>query len=110
MLGRDDGPRALNAGGVWRLATRDGAECLGRDDCGTLQPGKCADVTFFRLDDLAHAGMAGALAALALAPPARAEAVVVNGKVVVRAGRLLTGDEEQIARDIAVESRRIATS
>jgi hypothetical protein len=42
-----------------------------------------------------------------LAPPARAEAVVVNGRVVVRDGRLLTGDEDQIARDIAIESKRL---
>jgi len=84
-----------------------GAACLGRDDCGTLEPGKCADVAFFRVDDLAHAGMDDLLAALALAPPARAEAVVVNGKVVVREGRLLTGDETTIAREIAAESNRL---
>jgi hypothetical protein len=33
--------------------------------------------------------------------------VVVNGKIVVRHGRLLTGEEDQIARDIAAESRRL---
>jgi hypothetical protein len=49
------------------------------------------------------------LAALALAPPTRAEAVVVNGKVVVRDGLLLTGDEIAIARDIALESTRLAS-
>ena len=47
------------------------------------------------------------LAGLALAPPARAEAVVVNGKIVVRDGRLLTGDEDSITRDIAAESKRL---
>jgi cytosine/adenosine deaminase-related metal-dependent hydrolase len=80
---------------------------LGRDDCGTLEVGKCADVAFFRVDDLAHAGVDDALAGLALAPPARAEAVVVNGKIVVRDGRLLTGDEDSITRDIAAESKRL---
>ena len=39
----------------------------------------------------------------------RAEAVVVNGKVVVRDGRLLTGDETAIARDLAVESKLLAS-
>jgi len=102
-----DAATALDARGAWRLATAGGAACLGRDDCGSLEPGKCADVAFFRIDDLAHAGIEDPLAALALAPPARAEAVVVNGKVVVRDGRLLTGDETRIARDIAAESKRL---
>ena len=107
MRGDPDAATALDARGAWRLATAGGAACLGRDDCGTLEPGKCADVAFFRIDDLAHAGIEDPLAALALAPPARAEAVVVNGKVVVRDGRLLTGDETTIARDIAAESKRL---
>jgi cytosine/adenosine deaminase-related metal-dependent hydrolase len=107
MRGDPDAAAALDARGAWRLATAGGAACLGRDDCGTLETGKCADVAFFRIDDLAHAGIEDPLAALALAPPARAEAVVVNGKVVVRDGRLLTGDETTIARDIAAESKRL---
>ena len=109
MVSREDAATALSARQAWNLATVGGAACLGRDDCGTLAAGNCADVAFFRLDDLAHAGMDDPLAALALAPPARAEAVVVNGKVVVRNGRLLTGDEAAIARDLAVESKRLAS-
>ena len=101
-------PRALDARAAWRLATLGGAECLGRDDCGSLGVGKCADVACFRIDDLAHAGMTDPLAGLALAPPARAETVVVNGRVVVREGRLLTGDEAEIAREIAAVSVRLA--
>src|SRR5258708_7659118 len=109
VQGDPDAATALGARGAWRLATAGGAACLGRGDRGTLEPGKCADVAFFRIDGLAHAGIEDPLAALALAPPARAEAVVVNGKVVVRDGRLVTGDEHQIARDIALESRRLRT-
>jgi cytosine/adenosine deaminase-related metal-dependent hydrolase len=107
VQGDPDAATALSARGAWRLATAGGAACLGRDDCGTLEQGKCADVAFFRIDDLAHAGIEDPLAALALAPPARAEAVVVNGKVVVREGRLLTGDEAQITRDLGLESKRL---
>jgi len=33
---------------------------------------------------------------------------VVNGRAVVREGRLLTGDENQIAREIAATSERLA--
>ena len=107
MRGREDAATALGARDAWTLATAGGAACLGRDDCGTLEPGKCADLAFFRLDDLAHAGIDDPLAALALAPPARAQAVVVNGKVVVREGCLLTGDEDTITKDITAESKRL---
>jgi len=101
------GPGALDARSAWRLATQGGAECLGRDDCGALAPGKCADVALFRVDDLAHRGIADRLAGLALAPPSRAEAVVVDGRVVVREGRLVTADEEEIAREIGAASARL---
>ena len=109
MLGREDAATALSAREAWSLATIGGAACLGRDDCGTLAAGNCADVAFFRMDDLAHVGMDDPVAALALAPPARAEAVVVNGKVIVRDRRLLTGDEDAITRELAAESKRLAS-
>ncbi|HEX2681070.1 MAG TPA: amidohydrolase family protein, partial [Candidatus Dormibacteraeota bacterium] len=105
---RATSPRALDARTAWHLATTGGAECLGRDDCGTLEVGKCADVACFRVDDLAHAGIKDLVAALVLAPPARAQAVIVNGKAVVRESRLLTGDEDEIAREIAATSARLA--
>jgi len=101
------GPNALDARSAWRLATSGGAECLGREDCGALAPGKCADVALFRIDDLAHAGIVDLLAGLALAPPARASAVIVNGRVVVFDGRLLTADEDEIAREVAATSGRL---
>jgi cytosine/adenosine deaminase-related metal-dependent hydrolase len=105
---RNATPTAMDARTAWRLATKGGADCLGRDDCGTLEVGKCADVACFRIDDLAHAGIKDLLAGLALAPPARAETVVVNGRLVVRGGQLLTGDEDEIAREIFATSERLA--
>jgi cytosine/adenosine deaminase-related metal-dependent hydrolase len=104
---RDRAPAALDARSAWRLATRGGADCLGRDDCGSLEVGKCADVACFRVDDLAHAGIKDLVAGLALAPPSRAQIVVVNGRVVVRDGRLLTADEDEVAREIAATSARL---
>jgi len=105
---RSSSPQALDARAAWRLATQGGADCLGREDCGTLEQGKCADIACFRVDDLAHAGIKDLVAGLALAPPARAQTVIVNGRVVVRGGKLLSADEDQITRDIAATSRRLA--
>ena len=53
-------------------------------------------------------GVNDPLAGLALAPPARAEAVVVNGRIVVRDGRLLTADEDEVAREISSFGRRLS--
>ncbi len=101
-------PTAVDARTVLRLATRGGAECLGRDDCGMLEPDMCADIACFRVDDLAHAGIKDLLAAVALAPPARAHTVVVNGRVAVRGGKLLTADEDEIARELGATAVRLA--
>jgi cytosine/adenosine deaminase-related metal-dependent hydrolase len=106
---RVESPQALDARTALRLATAGGAACLGRSDCGVLAPGMCADIACFRVDDLAHAGIEDLVAGVVLAPPARAETVVVNGKLVVREGRLLTADETEIARDLASVSLRLAT-
>ncbi|HZK72377.1 MAG TPA: 8-oxoguanine deaminase [Clostridia bacterium] len=106
IMGREDAPSALGARDAWHLASAGGAACLGRDDCGTLEPGKCADIACYAVDDLA--GIADKFAGLALAPPSRAEAVVVNGRVVVRDGRLLTANEDDIAADLALASVRLA--
>jgi cytosine/adenosine deaminase-related metal-dependent hydrolase len=107
LLGRDAGAGALDARTAWGLASGGGAACLGRDDCGALEVGRCADVALYRVDDLLHTGIEDPLEALALAPPARAEAVVVNGRVVVREGRLLTADEGELASGVLEASRRL---
>jgi cytosine/adenosine deaminase-related metal-dependent hydrolase len=107
LLGRDDAATALDGREAWRLAWTGGAACLGREDCGTLEPGKCADLAAFRIDDLSHVGIEDPLQALALAPPARAEAVLVNGRVVVREGRLQTADEDSVKAGLALACRRL---
>jgi 8-oxoguanine deaminase len=75
------------------LATIGGARVLGRSDIGSLEPGKCAD--FFSLD-LHTIGYAGALhdpvAAVLFCAPQRARTTVINGKVVVQNGEIVTMD------------------
>jgi len=88
------GAAALSAREALCLATRGGAEVLGRDDIGHLAPGMAADVVAF---DLRTPGFAGAaehdpLAALVLCAPTHAALSVVDGRVVVREGRLATID------------------
>ena len=98
---------ALGPGEALAIATKGGARVLGRPELGTLEPGRRGDVALYRMDQLGLAGIADPLLALALAPPARAWAVVVEGQVVVRDGRLVKEEEESIARDLTTVSRRL---
>lgn len=89
--GGGGGPNAMTARTALELATHGGARVLGRDDIGVIAPGMAADLALFRLDDV---GFAGALhdpvAALLFCAPRRADYTIVNGRVVVREGRLTT--------------------
>jgi 8-oxoguanine deaminase len=87
------GPGAMTAREVLEMATLGGARVLGRNDIGALAPGMSADLVTIPLDDI---GMAGAhhdpLAALFFCHVPRVRHSVVNGRMVVRDGQLLTID------------------
>jgi cytosine/adenosine deaminase-related metal-dependent hydrolase len=88
---RDPDPaRWLGAEDVLWMATRGGAACLGRDDIGSLEPGKAADLVLVDTRRLSYAG-AGSdiLAALVFTPfPEPVDTVMVNGRLVVEGGQL----------------------
>lgn len=82
------------------IGTRGGAEVLGRDDIGHLAPGMCAD--FYSLD-LGTIDFAGGLhdpvASVVFCAPRRVTTTVVNGKVVVADGQIVTVDMEPVIAD-----------
>jgi cytosine/adenosine deaminase-related metal-dependent hydrolase len=102
-------PAALTARDALRLATRGGADCLGRDDMGSLEAGRRADIALFGVDGLGFAG-AGAdpVAAVVHCQPQRVRHLVVEGRVVVRDGELVTADEREITAEGHRVGRRIA--
>lgn len=102
-----DGPLALSARDALRLATRGGAACLGRDDIGSLEAGKVADIVLFDAESLEMAGGSGDLLATVVLGAAKPHTVIVNGRTVVIAGRLLTGDTNEIAARQNRESARL---
>lgn len=89
-----EGPAALTALDVLKLATRGGAQVLGRDDIGYLAPGMAADFIGYRLDTLGLAGGAvhDPLASLIFCQPPNVDLSVINGKIIVQEGRFLTVD------------------
>jgi len=94
-FGCDHGPAEMTPRDALRLATRGGAEVLGRaQEIGQLRAGYCADVALFRTDTLAMAGGAvhDPVGALMLCASQNADYTVVHGRVVVRQGQLTTVD------------------
>ena len=82
-----------------RLATSGGAEVLGRADIGSLEQGKRADFFSVSLDRLAYAGAHhDPLAVLVFCHPGDVYMTVVEGRVIVKHGRVQTADEEATIR------------
>ncbi|WP_151769984.1 8-oxoguanine deaminase [Streptomyces abyssomicinicus] len=100
---------ALTARQALRLGTHGGARVLGREaEIGSLEPGKLADLVLWRMDTLAHASIADPVAALVLGAAAPVTLSLVGGVAVVEDGRLLTVDEDAVARSTRAEARRLA--
>jgi 8-oxoguanine deaminase len=106
----NDPSRWLSAEDVLWMATRGGAACLGRDDIGSLEPGKAADVILIETRRLSYAGASSdPLAALVFTPfPEPVDTVIVNGRVVVEGGTLAGVDVPAlVARADAISERML---
>jgi 8-oxoguanine deaminase len=102
------GPEAMTAREALRLGTRGGAAVLRRDDLGSLEPGKCADLAVWRTDGLELGGADDPVAGLVFSAPHRVDRLVVGGEDVVRDGHLVRGDEDEIAREHRRAAARFA--
>jgi 5-methylthioadenosine/S-adenosylhomocysteine deaminase len=104
------GPEALPAAKVLELATLGGARALGLEhEIGSIEVGKRADLVALDLSG-PHGQPADADLASRLVYAARAadvRHVVVDGRVVVRGGRLLTADLEEIRVKANAAARRL---
>jgi 8-oxoguanine deaminase len=94
-FGCNHGPAEMTPRDALRLATRGGAEVLGRaHELGQIKEGYCADIAMFRTDTLSMAGGAvhDPVGALLLCASDNADYTIVNGRVVVRKGEIATVD------------------
>ncbi len=89
--GCDDGPREMTARDALWLATRGGAQVLGRDDIGQIAVGKRADMALFDLNTLGMAGGAvhDPVAALLLCQSANTQHTMVEGQWRIKNGQLV---------------------
>ena len=103
-----EGPAALTARDALWLGTRGGASVLGRNDIGSLEPGRCADLAVWRVDGLELAGANDVVAGLVFSAPHRVDRLVVGGEDVVRDGALVRADEAEIAGQHRAAAARLA--
>ncbi|MDO8884847.1 8-oxoguanine deaminase [Pseudotabrizicola sp.] len=84
------GADAMSAREALEIATLGGAQVLGRHDCGSLSPGKRADVAIWDVSGVEAAGSWDPVAALVLCGPGRVRDLFVEGRRVVAEGQMVT--------------------
>ncbi|WP_299769466.1 8-oxoguanine deaminase [uncultured Tateyamaria sp.] len=89
------GADAMSAQEALEIATRGGADILGRPECGRLQVGCRADVAIWDVSGIEAAGSWDP-AALLLAGPTTVRDLFVEGRQVVRDGQMTTIDLSQV--------------
>ena len=102
------GAGAMSARSALEIATRGGADILGRPDCGRLAPGKRADIAIWDMTGIEAAG-SWDRAALLLAGPMRVRDLLVEGRQIVRDCQITTIDLAQtVARQTLLAARHAA--
>ena len=101
------GADKMSAREALEIATRGGAQVLGRDDCGQIAVGKRADIAIWDVSGIQSAGSWDA-AALLLAGPNKVRDLFVEGRQIVRDGIVTTIDlpveiqrQNQLARELS---------
>ncbi|MEP3674554.1 8-oxoguanine deaminase [Sulfitobacter sp.] len=94
------GADAMSAREALEIATRGGADILGRPDCGRIAVGKRADIAVWDMTGVEASG-SWDRAALLLAGPTTVRDLFVEGRRIVRESNLSTIDLPQVLRQQA---------
>ncbi|MAP94495.1 MAG: 8-oxoguanine deaminase [Ponticaulis sp.] len=103
----ENGADAFGTREALRLASRGGAEMLGRADCGQIAVGKRADFVIWDMTGVETAGAWDPVAALVLCAPVGVRETFVEGKAVVREGRLARAELRDIQAGAAASLKRL---
>jgi cytosine/adenosine deaminase-related metal-dependent hydrolase len=98
---------AMPARGAIELATRGGAQVLGRDDIGHLAVGMSADFIAINIDKPQFAGAWDKVAALILCQADSVDYSFVNGRKVVDDGRLVATDLASLAERTSLKAKAL---
>lgn len=94
-------PGAPKASAVLSAATTGGADALGREDLGRIAEGYRGDITMIDLSDPSYIPLNGTVRQLVYTESGRGVSdVVVDGRVVIRSGALLTIDAEELRQRV----------
>ncbi len=92
------GIKAVSARDILKLATKGSAQLLNRSDIGSLEVGKAADLFMVDSNRLGFAGTHNPVSALITCGSSQiVDLTMVNGEIVVKAGRLVNLDEEKLS-------------
>ena len=84
------GGNSLSAREALEIATIGGAKVLGRSDLGSLEVGKRADIAAYPTKNIVLAGAWDLVAGLLFCGPLKAAHTIVEGRILVQDGRLMT--------------------
>ncbi|QBR71178.1 8-oxoguanine deaminase [Beijerinckiaceae bacterium] len=99
----------MTARDALEIATIGGASVLGRNDIGSLEPGKYADFFTLDLNAIAYAGgLSDPVAAVVFCAPTRARHTVVGGRLIVDKGEIVTLDMDPVIREHNRNAARLA--
>ena len=91
-----------------RMATTGSMEILGFADVGRLAPGYKADIVFLDLGHITYVPLRDPVLQVVFAESGAAiDSVMIGGKFVLRAGKLLTLDETKLRRDAEAAVKRL---
>jgi cytosine/adenosine deaminase-related metal-dependent hydrolase len=102
------GADAMSAREALEIATLGGARVLGRPDCGSIEPGKRADLAIWDVSGIEAAGSWDPVASLILCGPTRVRDLFVEGRQVVRGGQMATIDLPSVIERQTALARRLA--
>jgi 5-methylthioadenosine/S-adenosylhomocysteine deaminase len=102
-------PRVVGAKAVLEMATIGGARALGMDRrIGSLEPGKRADIIIVNMSTPRQAPMYDPISHLVYATRGDdVQTTIVNGKVLMRARKVLTLNEEAVLKEARMLSERV---
>jgi len=103
-----NGADAMSAREALEIATLGGAQVLGRDDLGSVEPGKRADLAIWDVTGIEAAGSWDPVAALVLCGPTRVRGLIVEGREVVRDGQMVTVDLPRLVERQSRLAQRLA--